>query len=104
MMIVSIGFALLLRSIYQYTFGGSTKTLSQYVAQGRNDYGPIALSDKEIAIFGIAIVTLVITCIALMRLASARRCARSLTTQHSPHRLACGSMASSQLYGSLAQH
>ncbi len=67
MMIVSIGFALLLRSIYQYTFGGSTKTLSQYVAQGRNDYGPIALSDKEVAIFAISIITLVVTCIALMR-------------------------------------
>lgn len=67
MMIVSIGFALLLRSIFQYTFGGSTKTLSQYVAQGRTDYGPIALSDKEIAIFAISIVTLVVTCIALMR-------------------------------------
>lgn len=67
MMIVSIGFALLLRSIYQYTFGGSTKTLTQYVAQGRTDYGPIALSDKEVAIFAISIITLVVTCIALMR-------------------------------------
>ncbi|VXB99756.1 branched-chain amino acid ABC transporter permease [Aeromicrobium sp. 9AM] len=67
MMIVSIGFALLLRSVFQYTFGGSTKTLSQYVAQGRSDYGPIALSDKEVAIFAISIVTLVVTCIALMR-------------------------------------
>lgn len=67
MMIVSIGFALLLRSIFQYTFGGSTKTLSQYVAQGRTDYGPIALSDKEVAIFAISIITLVVTCIALMR-------------------------------------
>lgn len=67
MMIVSIGFALLLRSVFQYTFGGSTKTLSQYVAQGRTDYGPIALSDKEVAIFAISIITLVVTCIALMR-------------------------------------
>ena len=67
MMIVSIGFALLLRSIFQYTFGGSTKTLSQYVAQGRTDYGPIALSDKEVAIFAVSILTLVVTCIALMR-------------------------------------
>ncbi len=67
MMIVSIGFALLMRSIFQYTFGGSTKTLSQYVAQGRTDYGPIALSDKEVAIFAISIITLVVTCIALMR-------------------------------------
>lgn len=67
MMIVSIGFALLLRSIYQYTVGSSTETLSQYVAQGRTDYGPIALSDKEVAIFGISIVTLIVTCVALMR-------------------------------------
>ena len=67
MMIVSIGFALLLRSIFQYTFGGSTRTLSQYVAQGRNSYGPIDLSPKEVAIFGIAIVVLLVTCIALMR-------------------------------------
>ncbi len=67
MMIVSIGFALLMRSVFQYTFGGSTKTLSQYVAQGRTDYGPIALSDKEVAIFAISIITLVVTCIALMR-------------------------------------
>ncbi len=75
MMIVSIGFALLLRSIYQYTFGGSTKTLSEYVAQRRNDYGPIALSDKEVAIFAIAIITLTVTCIALMttRLGKAMR-------------------------------
>lgn len=67
MMIVSIGFALLLRSIYQYTFGGSTRTLSQYVAQGRNSYGPVDLSDKEIAVFAISIITLLVTCIALMR-------------------------------------
>jgi branched-subunit amino acid ABC-type transport system permease component len=67
MMIVSIGFALLLRSIFQYTFGGSTRTLSQYVAQGRNDYGPISLSPKEVAIFVVAIVAIVVVCIAMMR-------------------------------------
>lgn len=67
MMIVSIGFALLLRSLFQYFFGGSTKTLSQYVAQPRSSYGPFDLSDKEIAIFAISILTIAITCIALMR-------------------------------------
>lgn len=67
MMIVSIGFALLLRSLFQYFFGGSTKTLSQYVAQARTSYGPIDLSDKEVAIFAISIITITITCIALMR-------------------------------------
>jgi branched-subunit amino acid ABC-type transport system permease component len=67
MMIVSIGFALLLRSVFQYTFGGSTKTLSQYVAQGRDDYGPISLSPKEVAIFVVAIVAIVVVCVAMMR-------------------------------------
>lgn len=67
MMIVSIGFALLMRSLFQYGFGSSTKTLSEYVAQGRTDYGPIALSDKEVAIFAVSIITLVVVCIALMR-------------------------------------
>jgi branched-chain amino acid transport system permease protein len=67
MMIVSIGLALLMRSIFQYSFGGSTKTLSEYVVQGRNSYGPINLSDKEVAILTISTLTLVITCIALMK-------------------------------------
>ncbi|MGA8988674.1 ABC transporter permease subunit [Aeromicrobium sp.] len=67
MMIVSIGFALLLRSLFQYGFGGSTRTLSEYVAQSRTVYGPVGLSDKEIAIFVISIITLTVTCIALMR-------------------------------------
>lgn len=75
MMIVSIGLALLLRSIFQYTFGSSTQTLSQYVAQPRTDYGPVSLSDKEIAIFGISIVAIVIVCIGMMttRLGKAMR-------------------------------
>ncbi len=67
MMIVSIGLALLLRSIFQYGFGGSTRTLSQYVVQGRNSYGPIDLSNKELAIVLVSVVTLLVTCIALMR-------------------------------------
>ena len=67
MMIVSIGFALLMRSIFQYGFGGSTRTLSQYVAQPRQHYGPFDLSHKEVAVFAISIVTLLVTCIALMR-------------------------------------
>ena len=67
MMIVSIGLALLLRSIFQYSFGGSTRTLSQYVVQGRDSYGPIDLSHKEVAIVLVSVVTLLVTCFALMR-------------------------------------
>jgi branched-subunit amino acid ABC-type transport system permease component len=67
MMIVSIGLALFLRSIFQYGFGGSTRTLSQYVVQGRQSYGPIDLSHKEVAIVLVSVVTIVVTCLALMR-------------------------------------
>jgi branched-subunit amino acid ABC-type transport system permease component len=67
MMIVSIGFALLLRSVYQYGFGGSTRTLSQYVVQGRDSYLGVDLSHKELAIILVTVVTITVTCIALMR-------------------------------------
>ncbi len=67
MMIVSIGFGLFLRSTYQYTFGGSTRSLSQYTTQARKDYGLVSLSDKEIAIISIAIVVIAVTCVAMMR-------------------------------------
>ena len=67
MMIVSIGFGLLLRSIYQYFFGGSTKSLSAYTNQARKDYGIFSLADKEIAIMLIALVAITVTCVAMMR-------------------------------------
>lgn len=67
MMIVSIGFGLFLRNIFQYTIGSSRKSLSEYVNQTRRDYGPIALADKELAIIVIATVTIVVTCLVLMK-------------------------------------
>jgi branched-chain amino acid transport system permease protein len=67
MMIVSIGFALLMRNVFQYGFGGSTQSLSEYVNQPRDDYGIVKLADKEIAIFVISILTIVVVCIALMK-------------------------------------
>ncbi|MDF9715617.1 hypothetical protein [Nocardioides sp. ChNu-99] len=67
MMIVSIGLSLLLRNLYQYSIGSSRKSLSEYVSQARTDYGIVSLADKEIAIIGISVVTIVVVCIALMR-------------------------------------
>lgn len=68
MMIVSIGFGLFLRFIFQYTFGSSRRSLSEYGAQGRNEYlGFINLAPKELGIIVVAAVVLTITCIALMR-------------------------------------
>ena len=67
MMIVSIGFGLLLRNVFQYTFGGSRRSLSQYVNQARKDYGPVSLADKELAIILVALVVLTVTCVVLMK-------------------------------------
>ncbi len=67
MMIVSIGLGLLLRNLYQYLIGSSRKSLSQYVSQGRHDFGIVKLADKEIAIIVIATVTIVVTCVVLMK-------------------------------------
>ena len=67
MMIVSIGLSLLLRNLYQYIFGSQRLSLSQYVSQGRRDYGPISLADKELAILVVAVVVITITCVMLLR-------------------------------------
>ncbi len=67
MMIVSIGFGLFLRSVFQYTFGGSRRSLSQYVNQAREDYGFFSIADKEVAIIGVSFVVLTLTCIGLMK-------------------------------------
>ncbi|RLV55221.1 branched-chain amino acid ABC transporter permease [Aeromicrobium phragmitis] len=75
MMIVSIGFALFLRNVYQYVFGGTTKSLSQYVSQQRVSLGPVSLAPKEMAIIAIALVAIALVCAALMttRLGKATR-------------------------------
>ena len=67
MMIVSIGLALFLRSIFQYYFGGATRTLSEYVAQRQKSYGPINLAPKELAIMLVALVVITIVCVAIMK-------------------------------------
>jgi neutral amino acid transport system permease protein len=67
MMIVSIGFGLLLRNFFQYTVGSSRKSLDQYVSQTRKDYWFIQLADKELAIILIALVTIIVTCVVLMK-------------------------------------
>lgn len=67
MMIVSIGFALFLRSIWQYTFGGQTKTYDQYVTQVRHSWGPLHLADKELAVMLLAVVVIAAVCLAMMK-------------------------------------
>ena len=67
MMIVSIGFGLFLRFVFQFGFGGSRRSLSQYVTQARKDYGFFSLADKEAGIIIVALLVLTLTCIVLMK-------------------------------------
>ncbi|GAA4805754.1 hypothetical protein ACFQ0K_00785 [Nocardioides caeni] len=67
MMIVSIGFGLFLRSVYQYFFGSSTRSLSEYTNQERRDYGLFKLADKEVAIMLIALVAIALVCVAMAK-------------------------------------
>lgn len=67
MMIVSIGFGLFLRSIYQYVFGPQTRSLDQYTTQARTSFGPFSIAPKEAAIIIISVVVLTVTCTVLMK-------------------------------------
>jgi neutral amino acid transport system permease protein len=67
MMIVSIGFGLFLRSIFQYVFGPQTRSLDQYTTQARQSFGPFNLAPKEAAIIITSIVVLTVTVTVLMK-------------------------------------
>lgn len=75
MMIVSIGLGLLLRNLYQFFFGAATRSYTDYTSQRARDYGLFDLSNKEIAIMGIAIVAIgiVATIMTRTRLGKAMR-------------------------------
>lgn len=75
MMIVSIGFGLLLRSIYQYLIGAETKSFTQYTTQRPHDFGWFDLADKEIVsiLVAIAAIAAVTTGLAKTRMGKAMR-------------------------------
>lgn len=66
MMIVSIGFALFLRYLYLYTFGGRTRGYADYASQVGWQLGPISVQPKALLGMGIAIVVLVGVGLALL--------------------------------------
>src|SRR5690606_21374659 len=67
MMIVSIGLGLLLRNLYQFFFGASTRGYTDYTSQRARDYGLFDLSDKEVAVMVIAIVAIGIVATVMTR-------------------------------------
>ncbi len=60
MMIVSIGLSLFLRNVYQYVAGAQSQNYSQYSAVQPWAIGPLLITPKEIVVFLLAMVVLVL--------------------------------------------
>ncbi len=67
LMIISIGVSLLLRYVYLYFFSGQRRSYDQYVIQSAIDFGPFGYAPRDLWIMGIAIVTLALVAVALVR-------------------------------------
>lgn len=66
MLVVTIGLALFARGLFLYVFGGSTAPFRDYQGQVARNYGPISLTDKDLA--GIVIATVVLLLFAFLLL------------------------------------
>lgn len=68
MMIVSIGLGLALRNAFQYAFGPSTRSYTEWSNQAKNTYfGVINLADKEIGIIVVSIAVIALTTFGLAK-------------------------------------
>jgi branched-subunit amino acid ABC-type transport system permease component len=59
MMIVSIGFSLATRSVFQLLFGGVYRPYAQFNVQQGIDIGPITTSPKDVWVIGIVLIVIV---------------------------------------------
>ncbi|CAN5142144.1 hypothetical protein BH18ACT4_BH18ACT4_02640 [soil metagenome] len=67
MLVISIGLSLLLRNLFQYWFGESSRAYGQYFAQRAVDVGPISISPKDVWSIVVSVVVLVAVAVALQR-------------------------------------
>ncbi|MDQ3325474.1 MAG: branched-chain amino acid ABC transporter permease [Actinomycetota bacterium] len=67
LMIVSIGFGLFLRNVYQYFFGDDTRAYSEYTSQGPLDLPLVEPTPKDLVIIAVAIAVLVVVSLLLAR-------------------------------------
>ncbi len=66
-MVVSIGLALFLRSVFLAIFGGNPRPFADYAVQRAWGLGPVALAPKDFAIIGICVAALVGVAFVLQR-------------------------------------
>lgn len=67
MLVVSIGFAILVRYFFLFIFGGDTRQLPEYAGQAGIQLGPIAITPKSIITTSIGILFLVLATLWLLR-------------------------------------
>jgi len=67
LLVVSIGLALFLRSVFQLVFGSSPHSYAQYAVQRAESFGPLDILPKNLAIIGICAGILVLVALLLTR-------------------------------------
>ena len=67
MLVVSIGFAILVRYFFLFIFGGDTRQLPEYAGQAGLQFGPIAITPKSIITTSFGIIFLVLATLWLLR-------------------------------------
>lgn len=67
MLVISIGLSLALRYLLQIIYGGRSRAYTSYQGQPATAYGPIRLTDKDLASIGISLVVLVLVALMLQR-------------------------------------
>ena len=67
MLVVSIGFAILVRYFFLFIFGGDTRQLPEYAGQAGLQLGPIAITPKSVITTSIGVIFLVLATLWLLR-------------------------------------
>lgn len=66
-LVVSIGLALVMRYLFLYFFGGSSRSYAQYATQQPLSIGPIEIPPRDLVIMGVSILVLTAVGLALIR-------------------------------------
>lgn len=66
-LVVSIGLALVMRYVFLYFFGGSSRSYAQYATQRPLSIGPVSIPPRDLVIMAISIIVLTLVGIGLSR-------------------------------------
>lgn len=66
-LVVSIGLALVMRYVFLYVFGGSSRSYGQYATQQPISLGPISIPPRDLVIMALSIIVLTAVGLALLK-------------------------------------